>query len=146
MQREKQEAAAVLTSKHHSFSRFKTWESLDRLILKVECVSNLSLLHILHPCYYVAHLTCKSTQQQQQHTMLASISGDSWDNFPQDSRVYIQCESELPRLVDWLIMAALTMAESDLKLLYYIENYILYRKHQRLKKKQPIYTLNERLQ
>lgn len=54
---------AVLTSKDHGFSRFKPWKSLHRLLLVVQGVTNLGLLHIFHPCYYVAHLACKAAQE-----------------------------------------------------------------------------------
>lgn len=53
----------LLTSEDHGFGRFESWESFDWLLLQVECVTDLGLFHILHPCYDVTHLTCKSTKK-----------------------------------------------------------------------------------
>lgn len=52
-----------LTSKHHGFGRFKTRKRFHRPLLEVKRVTNLSLFHILHPCYYVAHLACIAAQK-----------------------------------------------------------------------------------
>lgn len=64
---------AVLTSKDHGFSRFKPWKSLHRLLLEVQCVTNLGLLHILHPCYYVAHLACEAAQQPDSDSQTSTM-------------------------------------------------------------------------
>lgn len=55
----------LLTSKHHGFGRFKSWESLYWLLLQVECVTDLGLFHILHPCYYVTYLARKSARKNR---------------------------------------------------------------------------------
>lgn len=60
----------LLTSKDHGFGGFKPWKSFHRLLLEVECVPNLRLLHILHPCYDVAHLACETTQQLRRVTLM----------------------------------------------------------------------------
>lgn len=52
-----------LTSKHHGFGRFKTRKRFHRTLLEVKRVTNLSLFHVLHPCYYVAHLACIAAQK-----------------------------------------------------------------------------------
>lgn len=67
-----------LTSKHHGFGRFKPWKSFHRLLLEVECVTNLGLFHILHPCYDVAHLACKPTRQSWKVTLMQSKQASQW--------------------------------------------------------------------
>lgn len=59
----------LLTSKHHGFGRFKPWKGFHWLLLEVQCVTNLGLFHILHPCYYVAHLACEPTQVVERVTL-----------------------------------------------------------------------------
>lgn len=59
----------LLTSKHHRFGRFKPWESFYWLLLEVQRITNLGLFHILHSCYYVAHLACKPTEESWKEFM-----------------------------------------------------------------------------
>ena len=60
------------TSEDHGFGRFKPWKRFHWLLLEVQCVANLGLLHILHPCYYVAHLACKPAKQSKYDYSYAS--------------------------------------------------------------------------
>lgn len=72
-----------LTGEHHGFGRFETRQSVHRLLLEVQCVTDLRLLHILHPRDDVAHLACEPARHNrhtQRVTDTTIISADRRTN------------------------------------------------------------------
>lgn len=61
---------AALTCKYHGLGGFKARKGVHRPLLKEERVANLGLLHLLHPCDDVSHLTCKSEQKLTSETLI----------------------------------------------------------------------------
>lgn len=72
------------TSEDHGLGGLEPWQGFHRLLLQVKCVTDLGLLHILHPCYHVAHLACipahHSSTEWHHTTVTVRVNLSNWLN------------------------------------------------------------------